>query len=78
MARKFAGEITTALLEAGRDADEPAAIVTNATRADQHVTVTTLAGLPAAAEGAPALAILVIGRNVALAGELSWLAGTLS
>jgi len=40
------------------------------------VIVTTLSGLPAAAENAPALAILVIGQNVALAGELSWLAKT--
>src|ERR1700750_1094685 len=46
MARKFAGEISQALLQAGRDPNEPAAIVTNATRADQQVTITTLAGLP--------------------------------
>jgi uroporphyrin-III C-methyltransferase len=76
MARKFAGEISQALLQAGRDPNEPAAIVTNATRADQTVTITTLAQLPAAAEGAPALAVLVIGQNVALAGELNWLART--
>ena len=76
MARKFAGEISQALLQAGRDPSEPAAIVTNATRADQTVTITTLAQLPAAAEGAPALAVLVIGQNVALAGELNWLART--
>ena len=76
MARKFAGEITEALLKAGRAPDEPAAILANATRPDQEVIVTTLAGLPAAAEKAPALAVLVIGENVRLAGELSWLAKT--
>ena len=76
MARKFAGEITQALLAAGRSPDEPAAIVANAARTDQQVIVTTLAGLPAAAENAPALAILVIGENVRLASELSWLAKT--
>jgi len=76
MARKFAGEIVQALLLAGRDPNEPAAIVANATRTDQQVTITTLAGLPAAAEKAPALAVMVIGENVGLAGELSWLAGT--
>jgi uroporphyrin-III C-methyltransferase len=76
MARKFAGEITQALLEAGRKPSEPAAIIANATRADQKVIITTLAGLPAAAETAPALAVLVIGENVRLAGELSWLAKT--
>jgi uroporphyrin-III C-methyltransferase len=78
MARKFAGEITQALLEAGRDASEPAAIIANATRADQKIIITTLAGLPAAAETAPALAVLVIGENVRLAGELSWLAKTIA
>jgi len=36
--------------------------------------VTSLAGLAAAAETAPALAIFVIGKNVKLAEELSWLA----
>jgi uroporphyrin-III C-methyltransferase len=74
MARKFAGEIAQALLAAGRSPDEPAAVIANATRPDQHVTITTLAGLPAAAETAPALAVLVIGENVGLARELSWLA----
>jgi uroporphyrin-III C-methyltransferase len=77
MARKFAGEITEALLAAGREANEPAAIIANATRPDQHVTITTLAGLPAAAESAPALAVLVVGENVGLARELSWLARTM-
>jgi len=76
MARKFAGEIVQALLLAGRDPNEPAAIIANATRADQQVAITTLAGLPAAAEKAPALAVMVIGENVGLAGELSWLART--
>jgi uroporphyrin-III C-methyltransferase len=76
MARKFAGEISQALLAAGRDANEPAAIVANAARQDQQVIITTLGGLPAAAETAPALAVIVIGENVRLAGELSWLAKT--
>lgn len=78
MARKFAGEITEALLAAGRNPDEPAAVIANATRPDQYVTITTLAGLPAAAETAPALAVLVIGENVGLARELSWLARTIA
>ncbi|HKQ43933.1 MAG TPA: uroporphyrinogen-III C-methyltransferase [Rhizomicrobium sp.] len=74
MARKFAGEIARALVAAGRSPDEPAAIVANAARPDQQVIVTTLAGLPAAAQNAPALSVLVIGENVRLAGELTWLA----
>jgi uroporphyrin-III C-methyltransferase len=76
MARRFAGEISQGLLAAGRSPNEPAAIVANAARPDQQVTVTTLAGLAAAAETAPALAIIVIGENVRLAEELNWLAKT--
>jgi uroporphyrin-III C-methyltransferase len=76
MARKFAGEIAQALLAAGRSANQPAAIVANAARKDQQVIVTTLGGLAAAAESAPALSIIVIGENVALAKDLSWLAST--
>jgi uroporphyrin-III C-methyltransferase len=74
MARKFAGEIAQDLLAAGREPHEPAAIVANAARPDQQVIVTTLGGLAAAAENAPSLAIIVIGENVKLAQELSWLA----
>jgi uroporphyrin-III C-methyltransferase len=76
MARRFAGEIADALLAAGRDANQPAAIVANAARTDQQVIVTTLGGLASAAQTAPALAIIVIGENVRLASELSWLAAT--
>jgi len=76
MARRFAAEISQALLAAGRKPDEPVAIVANAARADQQVIVTTLSGLAAAAENAPSLAIIVIGENVRLAEELSWLAKT--
>jgi uroporphyrin-III C-methyltransferase len=74
MGRKFAGEIAQVLMDAGRAASEPAAIVANAARLDQDVTITTLGGLAAAAEKAPALAIIVVGANVSLAKELSWLA----
>ena len=73
MARKFAGEIAGLLMAAGRPADEPAAIVVNAARQGQQTIITTLAGLGAAAEASPALSIIVIGTNVRLAAELSWL-----
>ncbi len=76
MARRFAAEISQALLAAGRKPDEPVAIVANAARSDQQVIVTTLSGLALAAENAPSLAIIVIGENVRLAEELSWLAKT--
>jgi uroporphyrin-III C-methyltransferase len=73
MARKFAAEIATALIAAGRNADEPAAVIANAARQDQSVTVTTLGGLGAAAALHPALSILVVGENVRLREELDWL-----
>ncbi len=76
MARRFAAEISQALLAAGRKPDEPVAIVANAARSDQQVIVTTLADMGQAAENAPSLAIIVIGENVRLAEELSWLAKT--
>ena len=74
MARKFAGEIAAALIAGGRKPDEPAAVIANAARADQAVTVTTLSQLGDAAAASPALSILVIGKNVELRGELNWLA----
>ncbi len=73
MARKYAGEIAAYLIAAGRDANEPAAIVSDATFAAQTVHVTTLADLGAAAAQNTAPAILVIGENVKLRTGLDWL-----
>jgi uroporphyrin-III C-methyltransferase len=73
MARKQAGAIAQALIAAGRDPQEPAAIVGNATRTDQEVIVTTLENLADAAERSPATSIIVIGENVRLRGQLDWL-----
>jgi uroporphyrin-III C-methyltransferase len=74
MGRKFAREISAKLIAGGRKEDEPAAIVSNAARDDQQLTVTTLAALGDAAEAAPALSVLVVGENVRLAAELAWIA----
>jgi uroporphyrin-III C-methyltransferase len=76
MARKYAGEIADKLVAAGREAQEPAAIVSNASLPDQNVRVTTLAELGAAAAESTAPAILVVGENVSLRSELDW-GGTL-
>jgi uroporphyrin-III C-methyltransferase len=73
MARKYAGEIAAKLIAAGRSADEPAAVVSDATFAKQSVRVTTLAELGAAAAESSAPAILVVGENVKLRGGLDWL-----
>jgi uroporphyrin-III C-methyltransferase len=74
MARKFAGEIAEKLITAGRSADEPAAVISNASLGDQNVQITTLRDLGkiAAESGAPA--VLVIGENVRLRDSLNWIA----
>src|SRR3569832_255187 len=72
MARKTVGAIAARLIAAGRVAEEPAAIVSNASTGDQTVTVTTLAGLGEAAAGS-APAIIVIGENVRLRDGLDWI-----
>jgi uroporphyrin-III C-methyltransferase len=74
MARKQAGAIADALIAAGRDDREPAAIIANAARPDQQVTVTTLSDLGPAAEQSPPVSVIVIGANVRLRQELDWLA----
>ena len=62
------------LIGQGRDASTPIAIVENGSRADQRVTIATLADLAdIAAHGeirSPAL--LIVGEVAALAGELAW------
>jgi uroporphyrin-III C-methyltransferase len=73
MARKHAGEIAAALIDAGRKADEPAAIVANAARPQQQVMVTNLGRLGEMAAASPAVSIIVIGENVRLRQELDWL-----
>jgi uroporphyrin-III C-methyltransferase len=73
MARKQAAAIADALMAAGRAAREPVAILANATRADQDVVLTDLAGLAEAAAKSPAIAIIVVGKNVLLRNELDWL-----
>ena len=77
MARQFAGEIAARLIDAGRSADEPAAIVSDASFDKQAVHVTTLAALGETAAASTAPAILVIGENVRLRDGLDWL-GALS
>jgi uroporphyrin-III C-methyltransferase len=73
MARRHASEIAARLIAAGRDADEPAAIISQATLPGQTRIVTHLGNLGAAAAKSDAPAILVIGENVRLAAGLDWL-----
>jgi len=73
MALAHADAIAAKLIEAGRGAHEPAAIVSDASCETQSVTVTTLAELGVAAKSRGAPAILVIGKNVRLRAGLDWL-----
>ena len=72
MALAHADEIAEKLVEAGRAADEPAAIVSEATGSRQNVCVTTLGRLGQCARECTAPAILVLGENVKLGSELAW------
>ena len=73
MALAHADEIAQKLIEAGRERDEPAAIVSNATGGEQNVRVTTLARLAEEAKTVDAPALIVIGENVRLREGLDWL-----
>ena len=75
MGVKRLGENAAALIEAGRDPDEPAAAVERGTMSGQRTVVATLGSLAEAVEregiGAPAL--IVVGPVVGRRGELAWL-----
>ncbi|OLP61494.1 uroporphyrinogen-III C-methyltransferase [Xaviernesmea oryzae] len=79
MAMKHLGTITASLIEAGRRADEPLAIVCHASTARQQVLETTLGAAAVAAldAGLEPPAIVVLGEVVRLRGALDWL-GALS
>ena len=74
MAIKHLDRITSELLAAGRPAEEPLAIVSNATLPNMHVLETTLARAAKEAEaaGVEAPAIVCLGANVALRQAIDW------
>jgi uroporphyrin-III C-methyltransferase len=74
MALQHLGDIAKRLMDAGRAADEPVAVVSRATTADQKVLETTLAraGRDAAASGIKPPAIVVVGRAVRMRKNLEW------
>lgn len=74
MGMKHVEKIATSLLDAGRPADEPVAVVCNATTPDQTVLETTLGTMVAdiaTAELEPP-AILCVGRSVLMRQVLDW------
>ncbi|MBX2855490.1 MAG: uroporphyrinogen-III C-methyltransferase [Rhodobacteraceae bacterium] len=79
MAMKHLGEITAKLMDAGRDATEPAVVVRDATLPQMSVLETTLGGLAedAAAAGIGAPAVICVGRVALMRQALDWV-GALS
>jgi uroporphyrinogen III methyltransferase/synthase len=77
MAAGRLADVCSSLIEAGRPADEPAAIVQWATTPKQRAITATLADLPevAARAGIKAPATLVVGAVVNLSALLSWFEG---
>ncbi len=74
MGMKHAAQISTTLIDAGRAADEPCAVVSSATTGDQRVLETTLSRMAADIEAqdmAPP-SILCIGRSVLMRQVLDW------
>jgi uroporphyrin-III C-methyltransferase len=68
MAQRRIGQIAERLIEAGRPADEPVALISNATRSDQEVRICTLATAAAEIAGIPAGAatLILVGPVIAL------------
>ncbi len=74
MGMKHVERIAGALLDAGRPADEPCAVVSSATTEDQQVLETTLGNMAAdiAESGLEPPAILCVGRSVLMRQVLDW------
>jgi uroporphyrin-III C-methyltransferase len=68
MAQRRIGQIAERLIEAGCSADEPVALISNATRADQDVRISTLAtaGADVAGIKAGAATLILVGPVIAL------------
>jgi len=65
-------ELCRGLLDAGMDAETPAAVLHRGTTAAQARVVSTLAGLPEAAQSLSAPSVIVVGPVCALSETLSW------
>ena len=76
MAIKHLDAIMAALIAGGRDVGEPAALIQNATMANQRVLETTVGQLAQAVKegGMDPPALIVIGHNVGLRKQLNWMA----
>lgn len=70
-----AADLTAKLIEHGRSADTPAAVISNGTLPNQSVQTGRLKDLPAMAAQAERPALMVIGEVVALHRTLRWFGG---
>ena len=67
-----AADISEQLIQHGRDAATPVAVISRGTRADQHVAIGTLHNLATLAKDAPMPALIVVGEVVQLHSTLAW------
>jgi uroporphyrin-III C-methyltransferase len=77
MAVKHLSQIAAALIEGGRDRDDPVTIVANATMPNQQVVETTLGGV-GELNDLPTPAIVVVGRIAEWRRVLDWYHGALA
>ena len=73
-----AADISEQLIQHGRDATTPVAVISRGTRVDQHVAIGTLQDLATLAKDAPMPALLVVGEVVQLHQQLAWFQHTSS
>jgi uroporphyrin-III C-methyltransferase len=74
MAARHLPSIVERLMSGGRRSEEPAAIISKATTAEQRIIVSTLGEVATAAAGIEAPSIVVIGEVVRFHAELDWVA----
>ncbi|MDL0034063.1 siroheme synthase CysG [Enterobacter hormaechei] len=67
-----AADISEQLIQHGRDAATPVAVISRGTRVDQHVAIGTLQDLATLAKDAPMPALIVVGEVVQLHSTLAW------
>ena len=65
-------KISKKLMEIGKDADYPVAVISKGTTADQSVVVGTLANIVEKAKDVPTPALIVVGKVVELREQLNW------
>ena len=67
-----AADISEQLIQHGREATTPVAVISRGTRVDQHVATGTLQDLAKLAQDAPMPALIVVGEVVQLHSTLAW------